>query len=232
MEESKVTLHGFWTSSYVYKVIWALKLKGVPFEYIEEDLRNKSAALLEHNPVHKKVPVLVHGGKAVAESAVILEYRRKTWPDSENPLMPADPSDRALARFRIDFGQQKMPIFFAFFLSSEEDRENTGEQVLETLRIIRDEALLAGKKFFGGDRIGLVDFSFGWLAHWLEAVQEVVGLRIMEQHSLPRLCEWAFSFRQQLVIKENLPDREKLVACFKQIKGRLQLRGRELQISS
>lgn len=219
MEESKVTLHGFWASPYVCKVIWTLKLKGVLVEYIEEDLSNKSAALLEYNPVHKKVPVLVHGGKPISESAVILEYIEETWPDRDNPLLPADPHDRALARFWIDFGQQKGLTFFAFFLSSEEDKEKTGKQVLETLRIVQDEAL-ADKKFFGGDRIGLVDLSYGWLVHMFECVQEIVGLRIMEPLSLPKLCEWAINFREEPVIKDNLPDEVELTAHLKRVRER------------
>ncbi|KAI3452178.1 hypothetical protein Pfo_008843 [Paulownia fortunei] len=215
MEESQVRLHGFWASPYVYRVIWALKLKGIKYDYIEEDLSNKSPSLLQYNPVHKKVPVLVHGGKPVAESAVILQYIEETWPD-QNPLLPADPYERAMARFWLDFGQQKSLTFFAFFLSSEEDKERTAEQVLETFKIIQDQAL-GEKKFFGGNRIGLVDLFFGWLAHWLESIQELVGVQVLKPNTLPRLHRWTMDFKQEPVIKENLPDSKALLAHFKRL---------------
>ncbi|KAL6319102.1 hypothetical protein AAG906_001575 [Vitis piasezkii] len=70
-EENQVKLHGIWASPYVKRVEMALKLKGIPCEYVEEDLRNKSQLLLQYNPVHKKVSVLIHNGKPIAESLIM-----------------------------------------------------------------------------------------------------------------------------------------------------------------
>lgn len=109
--EEQVKLLGEWSSPFTYRVIWALKLKNINFKYIEEDLNNKSALLLQYNPVHKKVPVLVHGGKPVLESVFILEYIDEIWPI--NPLLPNDPYRRSQARFWVKFIDEKVIAFIS-----------------------------------------------------------------------------------------------------------------------
>ncbi|KAH8518074.1 hypothetical protein H0E87_000037, partial [Populus deltoides] len=106
MAGDQVTLLDFWASPFGMRVRIALAEKGVKYEYSEQDLRNKSALLLQMNPVHKRIPVLVHDGKPICESLIIVQYIDDVWKDKA-PLLPSDPYHRAQSRFWADFVDKK-----------------------------------------------------------------------------------------------------------------------------
>ncbi|KAI3430119.1 GST N-terminal domain-containing protein [Psidium guajava] len=203
-----VKLHAFWASPFSARVIWALKIKGIPFEHIEEDLPNKSALLLQYNPVHKKIPVLVHGPRPVCESMVIVEYLEETWP--QHPLLPTDPHKRAVARFWVKFIEDKSPNVWMVYRTVGEEQEKARRDSSEMLSILEEHGPNKGKKFFGGDSINIVDIAFGGVALWMGAMEEVSGCKMFDAAKLPRLNAWIANFKSSPVIAENLPDRGKL----------------------
>ncbi|KAF8402027.1 hypothetical protein HHK36_012978 [Tetracentron sinense] len=172
----------------------------------------KSDLLLQYNPVHKKIPVLFHGGKPISESIVILEYIEETWP--QNPLLPEEAYERAESRFWTKFCEDKILTFFGFFGTVGKEQEKAIVDALEVMRILEGQGLRE-KKFFGGNTVGLADIAWGWMAHWLGVMEEAVGIELLEAHTFPRLHEWMENFKNVPAIKENLPDRKEMVAYLK-----------------
>ena len=109
----EIILLDFWPSSFGMRVRVALAEKGLKYEYREEDTSNKSPLLLEMNPVHKKFPVLIHNGKPICESMIIVQYIDEVW-NEKSPLLPSDPYQRAQARFRADYIDKKVCLFCWF----------------------------------------------------------------------------------------------------------------------
>jgi glutathione S-transferase len=92
---------GLWTSPFVIRVRIMLNLKGLAYEYAEEDLGNKSALLLSSNPVHKTVLVLLHAGRPVNKSQIILQYIDKVWAGTRPTVLRCDPYKHAVTRFWV-----------------------------------------------------------------------------------------------------------------------------------
>ncbi|GJN16737.1 hypothetical protein PR202_gb03758 [Eleusine coracana subsp. coracana] len=190
----------------------ALCVKGVPYELILEDLGSKSELLLKHNPVHKFVPVLLHGDRAVAESIVIIEYIDEAFEGP--PLLPADPHGRAEARFWAQFIDHKFsrPFWLSFWMEDGPRKEAFVKEAKENLALL--EGQIKGRRFFGGDDIGLVDIAAGGLARWVGVFEEVAGVRVMSDEEFPDLCQWAERYVSHESVNKCLPSRGELVALY------------------
>lgn len=85
-------------SPFVNRVQIAVNLTSVDYKFLEQKVGFKSELLLKSNPVHKKVPVMIHGGKPICESLIIVQYIDEVWTDGTG-ILPLDLYDRAMARF-------------------------------------------------------------------------------------------------------------------------------------
>ncbi|XXG50628.1 hypothetical protein AAC387_Pa02g4599 [Persea americana] len=214
----EVKVFGAFPSPFAYRVEWALLHKGIKYEYIEEDLRNKSPLLLKCNPVNKKIPVFLHGGKSISESLIILEYIEETW--KENPLLPQDPFERANARFWAKFAEEKCASMVRTAYRSEgEEQKKAVEESVEVLKILEEE--LKGREFFGGESVGFVDLVVGWIPHWVPVLEEVGGFKLLDAHIFPSLQAWCERFLKAPFIKEKLPPTERMLVYYTNIRNGL-----------
>ncbi|MED6172094.1 putative glutathione S-transferase [Stylosanthes scabra] len=210
--QEDVKLLGAVASPFVFRVQLALKLKGVEYTFVAQDLKNKSEELLKYNPIHKKVPVLVHNEKPINESLVIVEYIDEAW--KGYPILPTHPYNRALARFWAKFIDDKVFIasWKSVFTADEEEREKNAKEAVEALQVLENE--IKGK-FFGGEEPGFVDIAASFIAYWSPLIQEIAGLQLFTSEQFPKLYKWSQEFLNHPIAKEILPPRDPLFALFK-----------------
>ncbi|XP_010923806.1 glutathione S-transferase U19 [Elaeis guineensis] len=200
--EKAVVLLDERVSPFGQRVRIALAEKGVEHEYREEDLTNKSPLLLKSNPVYKKIPVLIHNGKPICESLIIVQHIDEVWVHG-SPLLPADPYERANARFWADFVDKKIYDSGARMLRyTGEAHEEAKEEFLENLKLLEGE--LQDKTYFGGENFGLVDIAFVPFTTWFYTFEFYGNFSIEEE--FPKLVAWGKRCMERESVSKSLQD--------------------------
>jgi len=108
-----IRIIGSFVSPYVRKVLACMNLKGLAYEvdpitpfYGNEEFERLSPL--------RRIPVLIDGDFSVSDSSVICAYLDETYPG--HPLFPADPRDRARARWFEEFADTRLGDVFIWGL--------------------------------------------------------------------------------------------------------------------
>jgi glutathione S-transferase len=163
-----VTIIGSFVSPYVRKVLACLNLKGAAFEvdpitpFFGDDDYQRMSPL-------RRIPVLVDGDFAVSDSSVIAFYVDEAFPG--HPLLPADPKDRAKARWLEEYADTRLgelliwslfyqrvvrPMVWGEQPDEERVREALGSGIPQALDYLEREAPSEG---FAFGEIGLADIA-------------------------------------------------------------------------
>jgi glutathione S-transferase len=172
------------------RCILALREKGKSFDLLTIDLSEKAQFASLLSP-YGRVPVLEHNGRSIYESSVISEYLEDIIP--KPALLPADPYDRAVARFWIDFCNTRfMPAYFNLLKSAPGvKRDARRVELLNHLEFIEGQGLsqrTPDRPFWLGASVGLVDFAFYPFFERFADVETYRGVEIPK--SLVQLQSW------------------------------------------
>ena len=118
------------------KVRLTLHEKGIPFTDTRIDFRRKEHLTPEYLAINPDgvVPSLLHDGRAVLDSSVIMEYLDEVFPDV--PLSPPDPYGRAKMRKWLRFIEEvptvaiRIPSFNQVFVRH---RKNLSDEDLDRI---------------------------------------------------------------------------------------------------
>ncbi|KAK7302097.1 hypothetical protein RJT34_12976 [Clitoria ternatea] len=214
MEEADVVLLDFWPSSYGMRVKIALAEKGISYECKQEDFQAKSSLLLEMNPVHKMVPVLIHDGKPICESLNIIQYIDETW-NHKPSLLPSDPYKRSQARFWGDYIDKNVyNVVKRVWTGKGKEQEEVKQQFIECLKILENE--LGEKPYFGGEEFGYVDVALVPFTSWFYTVETCGKLKIEEE--CPKFMAWAKRCLEKESVATSLPHSYKIYQFAQQYK--------------
>ncbi|KAJ0250482.1 Glutathione S-transferase U28 [Hirschfeldia incana] len=207
-ENGKVVVLDFWASPYAMRTKIALREKGVEFETQQEDLWNKSELLLKSNPVHKKVPVLIHDGKPISESLIQVQYIDETWTDAAS-FLPTDPQARATARFWADFAEKTISFEGGRKIwgnNKGEEQEKGKREFLDSLKVL--EAELGDKSYFGGETFGYVDIALVPFYSWFYALEKCGDFSV--EAACPKIVVWGKRCVERDSVAASLPESEKV----------------------
>ncbi|XP_047969130.1 glutathione S-transferase U17-like [Salvia hispanica] len=223
MANKGVKLLGAGQSPFVNRVVLALEMKSVDYELVEMNRHEKPELLLKSNPIHKKIPVLIHGDSSICESLIIIQYIDDAWSHAPS-ILPTDPYDRATARFWATFVDDKLVPLLGQIWGGEGEEANAlaFEKAMEAF-VLLEEAFIScskGKAFFGGDDVGYLDIALGSFIGSIRVIEMMNGsTKILNEAKTPRLAGWAERLYSDSLVKDVMLDPHELLEAHTKIQA-------------
>jgi glutathione S-transferase len=204
---------------YAHRTRLALLEKGLEFDHIEIDFKNKSPEFLAVSP-YGKVPALFHDGQTIYESAIINEYLDEVFPNP--PLMPESPALRAKARIWTHYCNEYFtPDLYAVIRNREPAKHaELAARATERLRFVEREAfgkLSGGGPYWFGAQVSLTDLAWYPYFERLPAWTHYRGLAISDD--CPRLAAWATAMAARDSARQVANDAAYYIASYKDRAG-------------
>lgn len=91
--------------------------------------------------------------------------------------------------------------------------------VIEGLMLLEDvyKNCSKGNKFFGGEKIGYLDIALGCFLGWLKVNEILNNVNLLDESTTPALYKWAEDFCVNNVVKDVMPETDKLARAAKVI---------------
>ncbi|XP_058727453.1 glutathione S-transferase U25-like [Vicia villosa] len=214
----EVILLDYWPSPFGMRVRIALAQKGIKHEYRDEDLSNKSPLLLQMNPIHKQIPVLIHNGKSICESLIAVQYIDQVWND-KSPLLPSDPYQRSQAKFWADFVDKKVYENGRNLLWTNKGEviEAAKKEFIEALKVLEQE--LGHKSYFGGEKLGYVDVALIPFYTWFKGYETFGNINIEKE--CPKFIGWAKRCVKNESVYKSIPDQDKVYQFIVEVRKKM-----------
>ncbi|CAN5240517.1 glutathione S-transferase family protein [soil metagenome] len=193
---------------YVQRAAIVLMEKGIAFERLEVDLKNKPRWFVELSPLGK-TPVLKVGHDVIFESAVICEFLDETHAPR---LHPAQALERARHRSWMEFGSALLNTIGAFYNAGDAAALAVRSSEIRA-RLVQLESVLGSGPYFGGDDFSIVDAVFGPIFRYFDVFDTIEDFGFFD--GLIKLAAWREALSQRDSVRQAVrPDYPELLRQF------------------
>jgi glutathione S-transferase len=186
---------------YVQRAAIVLLEKGVPFSRRWVDLAAKPDWFTAVSPLGR-TPVLLAGGEAVFESAVICEFLDDTLAPR---LHPRDALQRARHRSWMEFGSAVLNAIAQYYGAPDAQALAAAGELLRGRFAQLEDVLPAAGPWFAGDSFGMVDAVFAPVFRYFDTFEAIGEPGLFD--ALPRVRAWRAALAARPSVREAvLPD--------------------------
>ncbi|XP_032408918.1 glutathione S-transferase omega-1-like [Xiphophorus hellerii] len=190
----------------------ALNAKGIKYDTININLKEKPEWFLEKNPLGLVPALETSAGEVIYESSITCEYLDEAYP--EKKLLPSSPFGKAQQRMLLEHFSKVIPYFYKIPLARRtgEDVSTQEVELKEKFAKLNEHLEKKKTKFFEGDTITMIDYMM-W--PFFERI-EVLELKHCLDHT-PELKKWTERMLEDPAVKATMFNMDTHKAFYKSV---------------